>query len=226
MAVLVPRPRINLILYYGGVGPRAAWRRQVVRHAAIIETEAPAATDAASGPAEARDDERPPRAGGRLWTDLMHRTLGIDVLARPRCGGRLCLLALIEQAEGHRTDPPSSRPAHCSRSFARNLKAAHTVEIPCVFNHLRASCVYPDTSSPELVSGSAAERALAERVSSYCVNFARTGDPNGTGLPRWPAFSDASAVPMIIGDSKEVPDPERFAISDKLYAKMLAGLKA
>jgi CheY-like chemotaxis protein len=31
LAVLVPRPRINLILYHGVLGPRAAWRAEVVR---------------------------------------------------------------------------------------------------------------------------------------------------------------------------------------------------
>ena len=31
LAVLVPRPRINLILYHGVLGPRAAWRSAVVR---------------------------------------------------------------------------------------------------------------------------------------------------------------------------------------------------
>jgi hypothetical protein len=31
LAVLVPRPRINLILYHGVLGPRAAWRADVVR---------------------------------------------------------------------------------------------------------------------------------------------------------------------------------------------------
>ena len=99
LAVLVPRPRINLILYHGVLGPRAAWRRQVVRHAASVETQAPAATDATSGPAEAREEVRPSRAGGRLWADLMQRTFGLDVLTCPRCGGRLRLLALIEQTE-------------------------------------------------------------------------------------------------------------------------------
>jgi para-nitrobenzyl esterase len=111
---------------------------------------------------------------------------------------------------------------------ARNLKATHTVEIPYVFNHLRAPRVFPDASSPELASASASERALAERVSSYWVNFARTGDPNGQGLPRWPRWttsSDASQAPMIIGDVNETPDPQRLAFYDKLYARILAGLK-
>jgi hypothetical protein len=30
LAVLVPRPRVNLILYYGVLGARAAWRPEVV----------------------------------------------------------------------------------------------------------------------------------------------------------------------------------------------------
>ena len=108
---------------------------------------------------------------------------------------------------------------------ARNLKATHAVEIPYAFNLLRAPRVFPDASSPELSSASAPERALAERVSSYWVNFARTGDPNGTGLEQWPLFSDARPAPMIIGEVNETPDPQRLALYDTLYAKVLAGLK-
>jgi para-nitrobenzyl esterase len=108
---------------------------------------------------------------------------------------------------------------------ARHLKTAHAVEIPYVFNHLAAPRLFPDTSSPELASASASERTLADRASSYWVNFARTGDPNGTGLPNWRAVSDASAAPMIIGDIAEAPDPERLAMYDRLYAKILATLK-
>jgi para-nitrobenzyl esterase len=108
----------------------------------------------------------------------------------------------------------------------RNLKATHAVEIPYVFSNLRAPRLFPDASSPALASASASERALAERVSSYWVNFARTGDPNGKGLPQWPAFGDASAAPMIIGDIKEPLDPQRLAMYDKVYAKIQAGLRS
>jgi para-nitrobenzyl esterase len=129
---------------------------------------------------------------------------------------------------------------------ARNLKTAHATEIPYVFNNLAAPRTFPDASSPELASASASERALAERVSSYWVNFARTGDPNGKGLTPWPAFAEATADkaafaeaskadrrtagnvsddPMIIGDIRDAPGPQQLAMYDRLYAKILAGLK-
>jgi len=33
---------------------------------------------------------------GRRWADLMRRAFDVDVLACPRCGGRLRLVALLE----------------------------------------------------------------------------------------------------------------------------------
>jgi hypothetical protein len=69
---------------------------------------------------EGNDSAGRRRPGGYLWADLMRRTFAIDVLDCPRCGGRLRLLALIEQAQvverilrhlGLPTNRPEPRPA-------------------------------------------------------------------------------------------------------------------
>ena len=39
--------------------------------------------------------------------------------------------------------------------------------------------------------------AVSELVSSYWTNFAKTGDPNGPGLPRWPAYDSQDGYPVM-----------------------------
>jgi hypothetical protein len=122
LAVLVPRPRINLVLYHGVLGPRAAWRAEVIGHHASAQGGdaelPPLATEPTTEAAVAETARR--EARGRSWAALMQRTFGFDVLACPRCGGRLRLIALIEDAAvvgrilrhlGVPTEIPAPRPA-------------------------------------------------------------------------------------------------------------------
>jgi len=92
LAALVPRPRINLILYYGVLAPRAAWRQAVVPVSADVDS---GASDTARACAHgARVGRRP----NRVWAELMERSFGFDVLSCPRCAGRMTLVALIRDA--------------------------------------------------------------------------------------------------------------------------------
>jgi uncharacterized protein YbaR (Trm112 family) len=118
LAVLTPRPRVNLILYYGVLAPRAAWRAALVPGASH-------GVDASHVEPSVEADEdasrvKPSRAGAYQWAELMRRTFGLDVLACPRCAGRLRLVALIEQAAvvqrilrhlGLPAEVPEPRPA-------------------------------------------------------------------------------------------------------------------
>jgi para-nitrobenzyl esterase len=46
---------------------------------------------------------------------------------------------------------------------------------------------------------------MARTVHFYWVNFAKTGDPNGPGLPAWPAYSGADDTLMGFGESGAAP---------------------
>ena len=60
---------------------------------------------------------------------------------------------------------------------AQSIGAYHGSEIPFVFG-----------SASPLLPMSDKDEKLAETMQAYWTNFARTGDPNGPGLPEWPAY--------------------------------------
>ena len=62
---------------------------------------------------------------------------------------------------------------------------------------------------------------VSRQVSAYLKNFAATGDPNGSGLPRWPAFQPGSAVTMQLGAQIEaipIANPARLAFWKTYFA--------
>jgi len=71
----------------------------------------------------------------------------------------------------------------------RALGAYHGAEVPYVF----------DTHDAWLPSD-AADRRLTETMMRYWTNFARSGDPNATGLPPWPGYDPVDAQAMVLGE--------------------------
>jgi para-nitrobenzyl esterase len=111
----------------------------------------------------------------------------------------------------------------------RDLKATHAAEIPYVFETLAAPRSIPDTSSPRLAAASEKDRAMADVISSYWVNFAKTGDPNGRNLPAWPVFKGRDMPPHVLGEisvgaMNDYPSADVLKTYDERYMGILATL--
>jgi para-nitrobenzyl esterase len=87
----------------------------------------------------------------------------------------------------------------------------HGADVPYVFQHL-------NTSSPQTTK---TDQEISDAMSTYWVNFAKRGDPNGEGVPTWPAFSDANPVLMYFSQTPHtgpVPSTEALKSLDAYFA--------
>ncbi len=72
------------------------------------------------------------------------------------------------------------------------------------------------------------DRALSDLMQSYWVNFAKSGDPNGPGLPHWPAFTVSSQRVMYLDTHPHVgpvPNLRKLKVLDAYFAWLRAEAK-
>lgn len=100
------------------------------------------------------------------------------------------------------TPPPPGPPA---------LGAVHSAEIQYAMGNLDLDKRY---------AWEPADYKVSQVMQSYFVNFIKTGNPNGAGLPEWPAYdSKTGYLRMRIGDeTRSEPEPHRarFLVLDSI----------
>lgn len=87
----------------------------------------------------------------------------------------------------------------------------HGMEVSYVFHHLNPN--NPHTSKADL--------AISDAMSTYWVNFAKFGNPNGKRLPKWPAFSDSHPQVMYFQQTPHlgpVPSADSLKVLDAYFA--------
>ena len=96
--------------------------------------------------------------------------------------------------------------------------AGHGAEIGYVFGTIAAM---PSLSATPATPPRPEDNTLSELVMNYWTNFAKRFDPNGAGLPQWPAFSSADQRVMFFDgqpSARPVPNIQQIKALDAYYA--------
>jgi para-nitrobenzyl esterase len=91
--------------------------------------------------------------------------------------------------------------------------AAHATDIEFVF----------DSLDSRKLAWRDVDRRIADQVVGFWTNFAKTGNPNGAGLPTWPAWSADTRQLMRIRDTSATEDEQhraRYELHDRVERRV------
>lgn len=83
-------------------------------------------------------------------------------------------------------------------------KAIHCMEIAFAFNNIQRT--------KNMTGGTKEAQALADKVSTAWINFAKTGNPGHKGLPNWPAYNSSNTSTMHFNNTCTVKPQEDKAL--------------
>jgi len=112
----------------------------------------------------------------------------------------------------HEPPIPGGNPPPSPVVTARQQGATHGAEAQYVFENLLGNRPWMDL-----------DHQLADTLSSYWVNFAANGNPNGKGLPVWPAFNEKENQRLVLGDKIEPGQAltkDQLALFQQYYEKV------
>jgi len=105
------------------------------------------------------------------------------------------------------------KPPFPDGSVKAHWGASHFAELWYVFDHL----------GQEPWRWTASDRRLENEISSYWVNFAKYGDPNGPGLPHWPRFTNQDPQVLYLDDPIRVGGVANLSslkVFDAVYSRV------
>jgi para-nitrobenzyl esterase len=101
-------------------------------------------------------------------------------------------------------------PEYAEDSPKHGYGSGHGMEVAYVFGHL----------NPSNADITKADLEISEAMGTYWTNFAKYGDPNGKGVPLWPAFSESNPLVMQFNQvphTGNVPSAESLKVLDSYF---------
>ena len=90
--------------------------------------------------------------------------------------------------------------------------AVHSAEIEYALGNLETNDVYPWSADDDTVSAT---------MEAYFADFVKTGNPNGAGLPAWPAYTAGQPRVMVLdvrSHAEDAPHEDGFRFLERFYS--------
>jgi para-nitrobenzyl esterase len=179
--------------------------------AAAAKASGAASSAAASGGLKRFTDAARPYFGG--WTNpaiaiyfgriLLNKNAGLDGAANDLIGAcPVGAMASLTNAAGQQVFVYRFDRSIPGKGEA-TLGAFHSLEVPFVFGSLR-------DREWQWLPSTADDASLSELLQTYWTNFAKTGNPNASGMPNWPAWSDEKKEFLVVNEDASVTAQRNF----------------